>query len=189
MRVRKFFHSASNTHIFFQPDVGVDGIRGAAPFSDLAFRDFMRNLESWVSVADENSLRFSEERLENSRPDVRHVKEFQVRVPERIKDALKASADREGVPLGSFIVRIIKDQLAGLSNVADATMVIKGSRSHLKNEQKCDLSFRMEGSGLVPLARVAQAGQLKEKDVVRSLIMKHFAEMSSIQGQRRAAAG
>ncbi|MDX8483143.1 hypothetical protein RFN28_32530 [Mesorhizobium sp. VK24D] len=180
-RVSKYYHSASNTHIFYQEHIGAFGIRGVAPFADEAFELYLEAVARWSEEAKTSSLEGAISRIEGSAEPFKEVREIQLRLPEAVKAGLQELAQENDLSLSRFIVDVLRQESARRrrSQVGEGTADMVAERG-APSGRSVAVSFRPSTEELDRISReIAGSGSLSADDI-RSLILSFYNQ--SIRG-------
>lgn len=181
-RIKKFYHSASNTHIVWQPDVGAMGIRGTGGFPDIAYQNFLTELDSWLAVAPMSDLQSCRSSMQDTARSAVSVKEVQVRVPERIKEVFQELASKENIPLGQFVLSLIREQLGKVNSGQLAEEILHERSKKVISEYREQksysraISLRFDPSQIPHLETFADEVDLKESQLIKSLMLSAYSE-------------
>jgi hypothetical protein len=110
-RVDKFFHSASNTHIFYQPFIGPLGVKGVGDFSDEAFAAYIQTLDLTLKNLSAADLENAHRALLDRRPGLEQRREIQLEVPLEVKRWLESRAEAGNLALTEVVQMIVMESL------------------------------------------------------------------------------
>lgn len=192
-RVDKFFHSASNTHIFFQPYVGPLGVKGVADFSDEAFGSYVRALNEVLSALSNEELAAARDALLAKQPGVEQRREIQLEVPVEVKDWLVSRAEADNIRLTEVVQMIVMESLPQdfqKSEVRfwyhDLSNKLEVGLGNVRSKSRRSISVRWAPDKLGRIRQVASTLGERDSNLIKKVVLADYVahgQKSTVRAQ------
>lgn len=180
-RVSKFFHSNSNTHIFFQPCVGALGVKGVADFADEAYAHYVRELDQRLELLSESELKLAHVALLQRTPGIDQRREMQFEVPAEVKAWLVLKAG--DLKLAEFVRMVVMRALPEDLQQADLKLWYqdisdKIETLHLSKPRRArkSISVRWTSDNLIRVRQLASTFGERDSNLIRMVILAGYAD-------------
>lgn len=193
-RVDKFFHSASNTHIYFQPHIGPLGVKGVADFSDEAFAAYVTALESVLQGLSHEELDAARLALLDKQPGVEQRREIQLEVPTEVKEWLISRAEAGNVRLTEFVQMIVMESLPHdlqKSEVTiwyhDLTNKAEEGLGRVRSKSRRSISVRWSSDKLGRIRKVASTLGERDSNLIKQVVLADYVSHKIVESGQALA--
>lgn len=187
-KVEKYYHSASNTHIYFQPHIGSLGVKGIGDFSDEAYANYNHVLIEFLERLSEEELTRSFKRLSTLKSGLNKVKEIQIQVPSIVKETLKEHAEQHQQALSDLIRSILSDQMPFSRPGVEVREWYMGITQQVRElefhsdtaNSKTSISVRLPEKTLSDFQDIAANLGTRNSSLMKSVVLAKFSAMEGV---------